>query len=249
MTKISGLGENFYVDGFNISGDVGAIQSCRCPMSPLDVTAIDKSAFERIGGQRDGGMDWETWFNKAAGQQHLALSTLPTTDRIVTWAISTSVGSIAASMKAKQINYDMTKEQNGSLHFALSSVANGYAMEWGSLLTPGVRTDTGAANGTALDGGASSAFGLQAYLHVFSFTGTDATIKIQESSDNGADAYADVTGGGFTQVTAAPYTQRIATAVDLAIERYLRVATVTTGGFSSMAFAVVVVRNSDTPVF
>jgi len=249
MTKISGLGENFYIGGYNVSGDVGSVTRCACPMTPLDVTAINKSAFERIGGQRDGALDFETWFNDAASQEHAALKGLPTTDRIVTWTMSTSIGSIATSMIAKQLNYDMTREQNGSLHFGVSTQANGYAMEWGSLLTAGVRTDTGATNGSALDGAAGTNFGLQAYLHVFSFTGTDATIKIQESSDNGADAYADVTGGGFTQVTAAPYSQRIATATNLAVERYLRVATVTTGGFTSMGFAVMVVRNSAAPVY
>lgn len=250
MTKISGLGQNFYIAGYNLSGDVGSITRCACPMTPLDVTAIDKSAYERIGGQRDGVLDWECWFNDAALQEHAALKNPAITDRIVTWTTGTSIGSSVASMVAKQTNYDMTREQNGSLHFSVSAIANGYAMEWGKMGTAGVRTDTGATAGSALDSGAATTnFGLQAYLHVFSFTGTDATIKLQESSDNGADAYADVTGGGFTQVTAAPTSQRIATATNLAVERYLKVTTVTTGGFSSLAFAVAIVRNGSAPVF
>jgi hypothetical protein len=100
-----------------------------------------------------------------------------------------------------------------------------------------------------VDFGAESDFGLQAYLHVFAFTGTDVTIKLQESSDNSGDAYADVVGGGFTAVASAPTSERIATAVDLTVEQYLKVTTVTTGGFTSCAFAVMVVRNEATPVF
>lgn len=250
MTKISGLGENFYVDGYDVSGDVGSITNCSCPMTPLDVTAINASAYERIGGQRDGVMGWETWFNPAALAQHVVLSTLPTTDRLVSWTLGTAIGSHAASMNAKQINYDMTREQSGSLHFSVSAMANGYAMEWGQLATAGVRTDTEATNGSPLDsGGASTTFGLQAYLHVFEFTGTDVTVKLQESSNNGADAYADVTGGGFTAITADPTSQRIATAANLTVERYLRVVTTTSAGFTSLSFAVNVVRNTLAPVF
>jgi hypothetical protein len=92
-------------------------------------------------------------------------------------------------------------------------------------------------------------FGLQAYLHVFAVVGTSVTVKLQESSDNSGDAYADVTGGGFTAVTAVAGTgsQRIQTSRTQTIERYLRV--VTTGTFSSATFAVAVVRNDTSVVF
>jgi len=82
--------------------------------------------------------------------------------------------------------------------------------------------------------------GLVAYLQVFSFSGTSVTATIQESSNNGAgDAFAAVTGGAFTAVSAAPATQRIATATNLAVERYLRVAL--TGTYSSAVLAIVVI--------
>ena len=80
-----------------------------------------------------------------------------------------------------------------------------------------------------------------------SFTGTSVTVKIQESSDNGAgDAWADVTGGGFTAATGVT-TQRLETARGQTVERYLRA--VTTGTFSSATFAVVAVRNDTSTVF
>ncbi len=87
-------------------------------------------------------------------------------------------------------------------------------------------------------------YGLQAYLQVLSFTGTDVTVKLQSSSDDGgSDAYADVTGGAFTQVTAGPTSERIATSSALEIERYLRVTTTTTGGFTELSFIVVACVN------
>ncbi len=56
--------------------------------------------------------------------------------------------------------------------------------------------------------------------------------------------------GAFTQITTTtPQTQRIAVGGTAAVRRYLRVATVTTGGFSSLVFSVVFVRNQTATVF
>lgn len=250
MTKSSGLGAALFVDGVDLSGDIGSLSRIGGGPRPLNVTGIDKSAYERIGGTRDGSIDYQAWFNPAAGQAHPTLSTLTTSDRIITYCHTTTLGQPAASLVAKQINYDPTRAADGSLSIAGATQGNGYGLEWGEQLTAGKRTDTGATNGTGVDFAASTAFGLQAYLHVFSFSGTDATIKIQESSDNGSgDAFADVVGGGFTQVTAGPTKQRIATATGLTVERYLRVVTTTSGGFSSLVFAVSVVKNTTLRAF
>lgn len=251
MGKQSGLGDNLYLDGYDISGDTNSLNRIGGGPAPWPVTGIDKSAFERIGLLRDGGLDWVSYFNPATDKAHDRLSLLPTTDVIGTYCRGTSLGSPAAGIVAKQVNYDPTRGQDGSLTFAVQSQGNGFGLNWGVQLTAGKRTDTGAASGTGVDlGTGSTSFGLQAFLHVFSFTGTDVTIKLQESSDNGAgDAWADVTGGGFTQVTSGPTRQRIATASNLTVERYLRVTTTTTGGFTSLVFAVAVMRNDTATAF
>jgi hypothetical protein len=176
------------------------------------------------------------------------LSTLPTTDQILTYCRGAALGSPAASLVGKQINYDPTRAADGSLTIAVQALANGYGIEWGRLLTAGIRTDTSATNGSSVDfGTGSTAFGLQAYLHVFAVTGTSITVKLQESSDDGAgDAWADVTGGAFTAATGVT-SQRIETARGQTVERYLRV--VTTGTFSNAQFAVAVTRNDVSVVF
>ncbi len=250
MGKSSGLGDNFYFGGYDVSGDINSFGRIGGGPGTLPATGIDKSAVERMAAGRDGGMDWVAFFNKAAGQAHPQMSALPTTDVIATYCRGTTLANAAASVVSKQPNYDGTRGKDGSFTFNAQALANGYGLEWGKQLTAGKRTDTGAANGTGVDfGTGSTTFGLQAYLHVFSFVGTDATIKIQESSDNAGDAYADVTGGAFTQITAGPTSQRIATSAVLTVERYLRVVTVTTGGFSSLVFAVMVNRNDTATVF
>lgn len=242
MAKQSGLGDKLFVAGYDLSGDVGALNKIGGGPAALDMTGIDKSAYERFGGMLDGGIDFTGFFNDAAGRAHPRLSTLPTTDQIVTYLRGQGIGNAAASIVAKQVNYDFTRGADGALGIGVSTTgAASYPLEWGEQLTAGIRTDTSATNGSSLDAGAASAHGLQAYLHVFAFTGTSVTVKIQSSSDNGAgDAWADITGGGFTAATGVT-SQRIETVVGQAVERYLRV--VTTGTFSNAQFAVQVTRN------
>lgn len=83
----------------------------------------------------------------------------------------------------------------------------------------------------------STAFGLAAYLHAFSIGSGSATVRIQDSADR--IAWADVTGGAFTAVTGAT-TQRIQTATNGTVRRYVRVNV--TGTFTNLVAVVNVVR-------
>lgn len=247
MAKQTGLGDNLYIAGYDLSGDIGSVKTIGGSVAPLDVTGIDKSAYERIGGLRDGVLEYTAYFNPAANRAHARLSGLPTTDVITTYCRGTTLGSASACMVGKQIDYAGSRGDDGAFTFEVNAQANGYGLEWGRLLTAGKRTDTTATNGSSVDFTASSAFGLQAYLHVFAFDGTSVTVKLQESSDDGAgDAWADVTGGAFTAATGIT-SQRIETARGQTVEKYLRV--VTTGTFTNAVFAVVVVKNTTSVVF
>lgn len=245
MAKQTGLGDNFYVGGYNLSGDTNSLSKVSTSVVALDMTDITQSAFERKKGLRDGGIDWTSYFNPgSASTAHDVLAALPMADRHLMYCRGTVLGSQAACLIGKQIDYGPSRGADGSLTVAVSAQANGYGLEWGHLGTAGRRTDGGAANGASVDFAAPSDFGLQAYLQVFSVVGTSVTVKLQESSDDGAgDAFADVTGGGFVAATpaASPQCQRIETADDLTVERYLRV--VTSGTFTSAVFAVCIVKN------
>jgi hypothetical protein len=241
MSKSSGLGDNCFVGGYNLSGDIGSVDKIAGPLKPIEVTGIDKSAFERIGGQRDGAISWSAFFNTDVGHAHPVLSALPTADVVVTYCRGTTLGDPCASLVARQLNYDGNRTQSGEFTFKVDAEANGYGLEWGRQLTAGLRTDTAATTGTGVDTTASASFGAQAYLQVTAFTGTDVTVKIQDSADNAS--FADVAGLAFTAVTAAPYTQRLATANTATIRRYVRATTVTTGGFTSATFAVQITKN------
>jgi hypothetical protein len=63
MTKTSGLGDNFYVNGFDLSGDLASIDTISSPLAANDVTAINQYAYNRIPGLRDGAMSFTSYFD------------------------------------------------------------------------------------------------------------------------------------------------------------------------------------------
>jgi hypothetical protein len=238
VTKQGGLGDNFYVSGFNASGSINALGNVGGGPAALDLTDITQSAMARQGGVRDGRIDFTSFFDPALGMTHDKLAALPTADVLFTYCRGTTLGAPASCLNGKQIDYAGTRGQDGSFTFAVNGQANGFGLEWGLLGTAGIRTDTAATNGTALDNAASSAFGLQAYVQVFSITGTSVTVKLQDSPDN--VTFTDVVGGAFAAATVAG-AQRIATSNAQTVARYVRVAT--TGTFTNAQFAVVICRN------
>lgn len=244
MSKESGLGDMLIVHGYNASGDIQQLGEIGGGPALLPFTGIDKSAMERKGALLSGRFTMTTFFNSdlVTPATHQKLSALPRTDVILTYGHTTQLGWPAASLVSKQINYDPTRGDDGSLTFGVSAESNGYGVEWGRQLTAGVRTDTAATNGTGIDTTASASFGAQAYLQVGEFTGTDATVKIQDSADN--VSFADVAGLAFAQITGgAPYGERISVSNTTTIRRYVRAVTVTTGGFSSLSFSVNFIKN------
>jgi hypothetical protein len=243
MAKKSGLGSRMWVGGYDLSNDTGSINSMGSPRGVFELTGMDKEAFERILTTKDGQIDWSSWFNPAANQSHEVYSALPTASQLITFAQADDIGAVSCSLMGKQINYDGTRNQDGSFSFGLNAQATDWGLEWGLLGTAGVRTDGSATNGAALESptGASTAFGLQAYCHLLAFTGTSVTIKLQGDDNSGFTSATDVTGGSFGALTTPRTGHRIATANNATIERYLRV--VTTGTFSNAVFVVQISRN------
>lgn len=244
MAKSSGLGARLFVDGYNISGDVGSIGGLSGSAEPLEVTGLDKEAKERLLGLRDGSIDYNAFWNPgpAANAAHKVLGGLTGADRVVTYAHRAQLGAAAASLVSKQMNYDLERGQDAALSVSVQALGNGYGRDWGVLATPGVRVDAAATNGAGVDLGTGTlAFGLQAYVHVLAFTGTSVTVKLQGSTDNGAgDAWADIVGGGLGTYSGLGQA-RIETSRTQSIERWVRV--VTTGTFTDAQLVVMVCRN------
>ena len=237
MAKQSGLGMRFLTGGYDISGDVNAIDSISSPVTLWDTTDITLSAHSRLATMKDGSMAFTVFMDTA--NAHPVLSALPTSDTIMAALVQTTLGNPAACLNAKQVGYDPTRSAAGELTLKVSGEGNGYGLEWGVQHTAGLRTDTSATEGTHIDGGAQTTYGAQAYLQVTAFSGTDVTISVEHSSDD--SSYSNLIA--FTQVTAAPFAQRSSVSNTTTVKRYTKVKTVTSGGFTSVTFSVVWVRN------
>jgi hypothetical protein len=132
MAKSSGLGDALLVGAVDLSGDVGSLEKIASPVTLLDVTGIDKGAVERIGGKRDGAIDFTAFFNTAVAAAHLTLSPLPTTGVTITYLRGVGTGKPSATLVAKQVNYDGTRGADGSFTFKVSAVSSdGSGLVWG----------------------------------------------------------------------------------------------------------------------
>lgn len=241
MAKASGIGDNLYISGYDLSGDVGSISSISDTQNLGEVTGLDKSAVERLILLGDGSIAFQSFFNDAALAEHAALKTRGSGDKIVSYLRGTTLGNAAGFLVGKQVDYAGNRATDGSLTFDISVMgSDGDGWRWGRSLTAGKRTDTTATNGTSVDGGAATSFGLIATLHVFALTGTNVVVTLEDSANN--SAFAAITGGAFTSVTSAPGSERIRTATNGAVRRYVRA--VTSGTFTSATFAVVLHRRT-----
>lgn len=245
MAKQSGLGSQLYIGGNDIGATVASLDNVSTPRATLPATAITQSAEARMFGLRDGSGEFTAYFDPAAQATHSVLRALPTADTQLIFAMSNTLGDEAFSMVGKQINYDPSRADDGSFMFKVSCQSNGFGADWTNQLTAGKRSDTTATNGTGVNFASaanptSAAFGFQAYLQVFSFTGTSITFTLQDSADN--VSFANLTDGVFTVVSAAPAFERIqSSSATATVRQYVRV--ITSGTFSQCTFVVTFIRN------
>lgn len=308
MAKTSGLGDNFYVNGYDVSGDISAIGQLSGGPALLDVTGIKEFANERIGGLRSG--DWQftsffeyngtvstpgfpltntnvistynypvlvsltagtissvkingvqvgttdgvyvlpplatinitytgspAWTWTAVGAEHQAFSVLPTSDVIAMYFRGTTLQNAVACINGKQINYDPTRDNSGNLTLAVEVQSDSYGMEWGEMLTPGLRADTTATTGSAITDAAQTVYGAQAYVMCTGIIGTSVTVAVEHCTSVGGTYAALMTSNAFV----SPGAQRLSVSNTTTVDQYLKV--VTTGTFTYASIAVAFMRN------
>lgn len=306
MAKQSGLGDNFYVGGYDLSGDVSAIGKIAGPLALLEATTVKQFAESRLAGHRDGSFQFTTLFEFTgttntpsvpastvnqtntnawavfvtitggtlssvkvngtqvgttagtyvvpAGQtisitytvaptwawagvlaEHNGLSVLPRSDTVATYFRGTAVGNVAASVNGKELNYDGTRDNDGNLTLQTEIQANGFGMEWGVMLTPGLRADTAPTAGAFFDNGASFAFGAQAYVQLVALIGTNVDIAIQHATTSGG-SYTNLID--FGSMTTPNQSARGSVSNTTTVNEFLKVTT--TGTFTYAQFAVMI---------
>lgn len=140
-TKVTGLGDNYYISGYDVSGATNSLSKISGSFNPLDFTDITQSAHARLPGLREGSIDFVSYLDTTSTTgAHALYSQLQTTDLISSYFVAAggmAVGNPAACMTAKQLNYDFTRQADGMLTANVSLVSNGFGLEWGNMLTPG----------------------------------------------------------------------------------------------------------------
>jgi hypothetical protein len=239
------MGAALYFAGNDISGATQSFDIHGGLATTIDVTDVTQLAFERRGGERSGEVNWVSLFDPTVVTgQHAILSPQAGTDQVVTALMPpVAIGCPALNQMGRQTNYDGTRAQAGDFTFALNDQSDGFGQEWGNSLTAGKRTDSVATAGSPFDNLAAFAFGAQAYLQVFAFSGTDVTVKVQHATTSGG-AYSDLITFGQITTGQAPQSQRGSVSNVTSVNEFLKATTVTTGGFSNLVFQVSVVVNS-----
>jgi hypothetical protein len=64
MAKQSGLGDNFYVAGYDLSGDVASLDQITTPWDVIDFTTVKDFAHERALTLRTGDMQFTTFYDQ-----------------------------------------------------------------------------------------------------------------------------------------------------------------------------------------
>lgn len=242
MAKVAGMGDNLYVGGYDLSGDVGALSTIRVSVAVQDVTGINKSARERIPLIRDGEISFTSFFNDddTAGSEgaHVVLSAVPSA-AILSYFRGTAVGNAMASMNALRIDYNGTRNADGSISFETQGLSYTTGIEWMQQLTAGKVTHASATNGTSIDHGAvSTLFGAAATWHVFGMDSGTVDGEVQDSADN--VSFAVIGGLSFTATAVAAAERVQTTTLTDTVRRYVRFAS--TGTFSNADLAVGFIR-------
>jgi len=237
MTKQVALGDSFYVGPYDLSGDIGALSAMSSTRAVIDVSALPQTGPDRLLGRADGSIEFNAFYDTAAGQSHAVLSTVgtATASTVASYFNGSDFGNPAASVSAKLVSYDKTVGADQSISVTSSAQsADGHPVEWGQMLTTAKQTFASAGTSVALDAGAGSSFGAAAYLHAFSIGSGTATVAVQHST-SGTASWSNVTGLVFTDVTAATF-ERINTTPTRTLNRYRRLNV--TGTFTDLVLAV-----------
>jgi hypothetical protein len=237
--KRSGLGSAFWVGPFDISGDIGALNSIALSRAQQDVSGLDVDGTERIPLRSDGEMSYTGFWNAAPDRSVEVLNDLAVPHLQCTYAPGRGVGDYTASLIANRTTVTPTRGQDGSPVLAGQVMGStGTKLEWGRLLTAGRQTWVAA--GPAIDDHfprtdqTESEWGFSAYLHVFAIASGSPEVYVEDSA-NGADWDALA---AFTP-TDSPTAERIVATGT--VRRYVRAAVTAPG--TGLVLAVSFVRH------
>ena len=236
MAAVHGKTTGVLFDEFDLSTYLNQVSMVK-ETQVVDITTFTSNDKIYLAGQGAGSVSMNgLWDPTAVSGSDVVLDAAVGTDAIITVGIGgiTTFGNPCIMMQALDAGYQQRSTVNDAVRITVNATANGGIRAAGKILHA-LEAETTTENGASVNNGASSAFGGVGHLHVTAFSGTNATVKIQDSPDDGAWAdlitFASVTGVGAQRLTDTG-----------TVDQYLRYA-ITVDNFTSMTLLVAFARN------
>ena len=203
-------------------------------VSTFRPAAVDNPDREYISGLGGGTITIEGLLDEAAGASGAQTDTLMSGAlQVVTISPqgANTIGDRAVVAHVRQTDTPISAPIDGAITLSTDRQGSG-ALGYGIILKE-FDQESSTGNFTGVDNGAATTFGAVANLHVTEFDGTDATIKVTDSVDEGV--YADLIT--FAQVTGVTSERGTATGT---VNDFMRVELA--GTFTTITFAVSAAR-------
>lgn len=229
MSFSGGRNTKVYINGYDLSAAFHNAQA-QHQQGTYDVTAFGASSKAFINGLAEGTLSLDGFFEAGSGSIDAVLqASLGTEGVAMVFHNGDAIGSRGRACASLETSYQVTTPVDGVVGVAAAIQADGGLDAIVSLHALGAETTTGAA--ASVDNGAATTNGGVGYIEATAFSGTNATVKVQHSSDN--SVWADLIT--FTDVAAANAKER--RTVSGTVNRYLR-ANHSGGTFSSVTDVV-----------
>lgn len=232
MAFVHGKGAAVLVDEYDLSAFLNSYDGA-ATADTAEVTTFGNGAKAYVGGLKDATISLSGFFDGSTGAVDEVLQAALGGSALITLcpAGAGTIGNRCSLADCISTSYSVSAPVGDAVTVSAEAQVSGGMLPGVVLASLVARTATG--NTSSVDNGASTANGAKAFLHVTAFTGTNVTVKVQESADN--STWADC----ITFAQATGVTSEAATAAST-IDRYLRVNI--SGTFTSVTFAVAIAR-------
>jgi len=232
MAFVHGKSAAFLIDEFDLSAFFNSADVA-LTAETAETTTFGDGSKKYIAGLRDATVSLAGLFDGSANAVDEVLQAALGAAAIISVCPAgvSAIGNRAEMADALATSYGVSATVADAVQVSAEAQVTGGVLQ--GVVLADLSARTGAGQTAALDNAASTANGAKAFLHLTAFSGTDITIKVQDSADN--LAWADL----ITFTLASGVTSESVSASGT-VDRYLRVDI--SGTFSSATFAVTVAR-------
>jgi hypothetical protein len=140
---------------YNVSGDIGSLDTCQLTVTPFDVTGIDKSVHERLAGLLDAKFGYTGFWNPAAGGLTQISQALAGADGAGIYAGSAAEGAYGFAIEGLITDWSITRAATGALTTKTAFESDVGNAVWG-MIGANATDASNTATHTPIDFGASA---------------------------------------------------------------------------------------------